>query len=135
MKGTYILTFWICQDVFLIVGSLGEIFFPSGLYFYVGSAMAKSGASTLINRVKRHVLKGDNKKIHWHIDYLLNCEHVNMTKLYLIPSIERYECIIAQEMVKKADKYIPNFGASDCSCNSHLFYFNRLKNFELSDIV
>lgn len=135
MKGTYILTIKVLHDTILIIGSLGEIFFPSGLYFYIGSAMAKTGASTLLNRVKRHVLKATNKKVHWHIDYLLNSEYAKVVRIFLIPSKERYECIIAQEMVKKADKYIPNFGASDCSCRSHLFHFNRLKNFELSDIV
>ena len=57
MKGTYILTIKLLHDSNLIIGSLGEIFFPSGLYFYIGSAMAKTGASTLLNRVKRHVLK------------------------------------------------------------------------------
>jgi Uri superfamily endonuclease len=135
MKGTYILTIEVLHDSNLIIGSLGEIFFPSGLYFYIGSAMAKTGASTLLNRVKRHVLKTIDKKVHWHIDYLLNSEYAKVIRLFLIPSKERYECIIAQEMVKKADKYIPNFGASDCSCKSHLFHINRFKKFELSDIV
>jgi sugar fermentation stimulation protein A len=135
MKGTYILTIKVIHDLNVIIGSLGLIFFPKGLYVYVGSAMADNGALTLLNRVKRHVLKGNTKKIHWHIDYLLNHEYVNIIRLYLIPSKERYECVIAQEILKKTDKYITNFGASDCSCKSHLFHFNHPNNFKLSDII
>ena len=135
MKGTYILVVKISQNSKIIIGALGSISFPKGIYLYVGSAMATTGAITLLNRIKRHVLKESHKKIHWHIDYLLNSKKAQIIRVYMIPSREKYECIVAQEIIKKSDKYISKFGSSDCSCKSHLFYINRLNSFELSEII
>jgi sugar fermentation stimulation protein A len=135
MKGTYILVIKLSQNSEIIIGALGSVFFPMGLYFYVGSAMATTGASTLINRIRRHVLKESHKKLHWHIDYLLKSNISQIIKIFLIPSGERYECLIAQGILKKSDDYIKNFGSSDCSCKSHLFYYSDLNNFEISDII
>ena len=135
MKGTYILLIKLSQNSKIIVGALGPISFPKGIYFYVGSAMAITGALTLLNRVKRHLLNDSRKKVHWHIDYLLKSNNTQISRVYMIPSEEKYECIIAKEIIKKSDDYISNFGSSDCSCNSHLFYFNRLNHFEISDII
>ncbi|MFW9866669.1 MAG: DUF123 domain-containing protein, partial [Candidatus Thorarchaeota archaeon] len=50
---------------------------------------------------------------------------------FLIPSINRLECIIAKEVINLADDFIDNFGSSDCSCQSHLFYFQNRENFKL----
>jgi Uri superfamily endonuclease len=135
MKGTYILVIKLSQNSNIIIGALGPIFFPMGLYFYVGSAMATTGALTLLNRIKRHVLKVSHKKLHWHIDHLLKSNYSQIIRIFMIPSEEKYECIIAQEILKKSDDYINNFGSSDCSCRSHLFYFSSLNNFEISDII
>jgi Uri superfamily endonuclease len=135
MKGTYILVIKLSQNSNIIIGALGSIFFPMGLYFYVGSAIATTGALTLLNRIKRHVLKESHKKLHWHIDYLLKSNYSQIIRIFLIPSEEKYECIIAQEIFKKSDDYINNFGSSDCSCKSHLFYFSSLNNFEISNII
>jgi sugar fermentation stimulation protein A len=135
MKGTYILAIKLSQNCKLVIGALGSIFFPKGLYFYVGSAMAKTGALTLLNRIKRHFLTNSHKKTHWHIDYLLNFANAQIIRVFLIPSKERYECIIAQEILEQSDDYIDNFGSSDCFCKSHLFYFSRLNTFEISDII
>jgi Uri superfamily endonuclease len=135
MKGTYILVIKLSQNSEVIIGALGPISFPKGTFFYVGSAMATTGALTLFNRVKRHVRKELNKKVHWHIDYLLKSDKTQIIRVYMIPSVDKYECIIAQEILKKSDDYINNFGSSDCSCKSHLFYINRLSSFELSDII
>lgn len=54
MKGSYILVVFVQKNVDLIIGALGKITFRKGFYLYVGSAMGHSGATTLINRVKRH---------------------------------------------------------------------------------
>ena len=135
MKGTYILVIKLSQNSKIIVGALGSISFPKGIYFYIGSAMAITGALTLLNRIKRHVLKDLQKKVHWHIDYFLKSYNTQIIKVYMIPSEEKYECIIAQQILKNSDDYINNFGSSDCSCKSHLFYINRLSSFELSDII
>lgn len=126
MKGTYILVIFVPEEVIIRIGSLGRIIFKEGYYLYVGSAMGKSGSSTLINRVKRHVKKKELKKVHWHVDYFLNNEMVNMIKIYLIPSQKKLECLIAQELLEISDGCIMNFGSSDCYCKSHLIYFKNI---------
>jgi Uri superfamily endonuclease len=135
MKGTYILAIYLDKQVNIIIGSLGRTCFPKGLYLYVGSAMANSGSASLINRIKRHLLPNNQKKKHWHIDYFLGCINTYIIKLFILPSEERYECILAEEILKKADASILNFGSSDCSCRSHLFHFKNLFDFELLDIL
>jgi len=130
MKGTYILIVFIENNIQLMVGALGKILFNKGFYFYVGSAMGNYGSSTLLNRVKRHVLIKKNKSIHWHIDYLLADFRSLITKVYLIPSIEPLECKIAQELSEICDNSIQKFGSSDCKCTSHLFYFKNLNYFD-----
>ncbi len=129
MKGTYILVIQISEKEAIYIGSLGKILFNQGFYFYIGSAMGDYGSSTLINRVKRHIKPSKDKKTHWHIDYLLNQKKSIITKLYLIPSSERLECMIAKDLLMFADNSIKDFGSSDCSCQSHLFYIKEFKNF------
>ncbi|MFX1322152.1 MAG: DUF123 domain-containing protein [Promethearchaeota archaeon] len=118
MKGTYILVIILYKKSRIRIGSLGYILFNKGFYFYVGSAM---GRNLLLNRVKRHILS-NNKKMHWHIDYLLANSNSIINRLYLIPSTKRWECTIANELLDITDGYIKNFGSSDCNCISHLFY-------------
>ena len=129
MKGSYILVVYIERDIQIHVGALGFIIFKKGFYFYIGSAMGEYGSSTLLNRVKRYFLSKNEKKIHWHIDYLLADLHTIIIKTYLIPSKYPLECIIAREFSEICDKSIRNFGSSDCKCISHLFYFKNLDYF------
>jgi len=92
--------------------------------------MGRSGSSTLINRVKRHVSLSSSKKIHWHIDYLLDDKNSVIIFIYLIPSNQRLECEIAKEISNISDDFIKKFGSSDCQCISHLFYFKDFQNFK-----
>ncbi|MFX0070984.1 MAG: DUF123 domain-containing protein [Candidatus Hermodarchaeota archaeon] len=124
MKGTYILVNFIDEETEISIGSLGKIQFKEGFYLYVGSAMGKKGSSTLINRVKRHLLPSEDKKTHWHIDYFLADNHSHVIKICLIPSHQKLECIIAQELLEVSDNHIKDFGSSDCKCKSHLLFFN-----------
>ena len=128
MKGSYILVIFSGKGREIRIGALGNIFFSKGFYLYVGSGMGNIGTSTLLNRVKRHILSHTEKSIHWHIDYLLADTHSIITRIYFIPSIEPLECTIAEELSNFSDNLIENFGSSDCSCRSHLLYF---KNFTL----
>ncbi|MBY8984647.1 MAG: GIY-YIG nuclease family protein [Candidatus Lokiarchaeota archaeon] len=132
MKGSYILVIYLPEKVEIQVGFLGELLFNQGFYLYIGSAMGKLGSSTLLNRVKRHVQPTEDKKVHWHIDYLLNHKRIVFTQIYLIPSLERLECIIAKDLIRLTDDYIKNFGSSDCNCQSHLFYIKDFKGFGIS---
>ena len=129
MKGSYILVIHIPEIIEITIGALGNVLFDEGFYLYIGSAMGGYGSATLENRVKRHISPSNNKKTHWHIDYLLNYEKSIITQLYLIPTLYRLECIIAKEIMDFSDDIIEDFGSSDCKCNSHLFYFQQFKEF------
>jgi Uri superfamily endonuclease len=130
MKGSYILVIYLEENIEILIGAIGKIKFIKGFYLYVGSAMGVYGSTTLLNRVKRHLLSNDKKSIHWHIDYLLDNSHSTIVKLILIPSHEPLECKIAQEIFEHSWECVENFGSSDCKCKSHLFYFKDLKYFK-----
>ena len=125
MKGTYILVIRLFEDSKIKIGSIGKLDFFKGYYLYLGSAMGNKGSTTLENRVKRHVLASNRKRIFWHIDYLLNNKNSVITRIYLIPSISRLECIVSKEISRSSDNFIRKFGSSDCDCPSHLFFFQK----------
>jgi len=129
MQGSYILILHSLKEKSAIIGNLGTISLKKGYYAYVGSAMGKSGPSTLENRVKRHFLPSKNKKIHWHIDYLLDIDTIVVEVVYLIPSMIKLECLIARDLLEKSEFHVKNFGSSDCKCKSHLFFFKNVKDF------
>ena len=87
--------------------------------------MGHSGSSTLLNRVKRHILPSSSKNIHWHIDYLLDNNSAIISKIWMIPAKQKLECIIAQELLNISDGHIPQFGSSDCKCLSHLIFLRN----------
>ncbi len=129
MKGSYILVLFLKFNTTIRIGRLGNINFKRGFYFYIGSAMGTSGSTTLLNRVKRHLSSPNQKRNHWHIDYLLENESVSIIKVYLIPCKFKLECKIAQEFVEISDEYVENFGSSDCDCKSHLIYFKDISKY------
>lgn len=124
MKGSYIIIIFLPNHSIDKIGSLGDLSFPPGFYFYVGSAMG-NGSTSLENRIKRHISSSENKKTHWHVDYLLNDQNSFLERIYIIPSKQRLECVIAREILEVSDNYIKNFGSSDCPCRSHLLYFEN----------
>ena len=118
MKGSYVLLIQLPEQQTIAIGSSKAIYFSSGYYAYVGSAM-----SGFKSRLNRH-LKSD-KKPHWHIDYLL--EKASISEIILCESEEKTECAIAQALSHQFDS-IPGFGSSDCKCRSHLFFdTNKMK--------
>jgi sugar fermentation stimulation protein A len=111
-KGTYILLIEIPRGVCMKVGALGTLEFPRGFYAYCGSAMGGLGA-----RINRHLRK--QKKIWWHIDYLLQKGRVRGVMSAV--TNERLECQLADGLGHAFNNY-PGFGSSDCHCQSHLFF-------------
>jgi len=99
------------------VGSLGKTVFEKGDYAYVGSAM-----NNLEKRIERHESK--EKKIFWHIDYLLSSPNAELKKVFVKPSKEKEECKIANRLAN-AGTPVLGFGCSDCKCKSHLFKVNE----------
>lgn len=109
---TYQLFIHLEKDILIQIGKLGKFNFPAGDYVYTGSAKKNIEA-----RIKRHLSK--NKKLRWHIDYLLNnpATKITETKMYT-----EKECTLNQKT--KGTIIAPHFGASDCKqgCVSHLKY-------------
>jgi Uri superfamily endonuclease len=119
LKGIYVLIIQINKTIRTNVGALGELTFPAGLYAYVGSAQ-----NNLELRVKRHLRK--EKRLFWHIDYLLNNEVAKVIGVYYRQGGKEEECQVASLLAQNG-KSITGFGCSDCRCRSHLF---RAESFE-----
>jgi Uri superfamily endonuclease len=101
------------KDTGVTVGALGKLTFEKGLYAYVGSAQAN-----LEQRIKRHLRK--EKRLFWHIDYLLNDSAARIVKVLYKQADKTEECDLAKTIGKRGEP-VNGFGCSDCRCKSHLF--------------
>ena len=81
--------------------------YRKGYYVYIGSAM-----NSLVPRLNRHL--SDEKKMHWHIDYLLKSPDCHIRDILFNISEERIECDLAESISKDGEE-IPGFGCSDCA--------------------
>jgi len=111
MNGAYLLVMELPEHATVRIRKLGRIRFEKGWYVYVGSAM-----NGLDQRIQRHLRR--EKKIHWHIDYLL--PFTKNISVYFKENNQKEECDIAHNFEKDFSS-IPGFGCSDCNCPSHLF--------------
>jgi len=126
-SGSYQIFLKIRKKVQIEIGALGFINFKRGYYIYTGSAMRN-----LIQRTERH--KKKNKKLHWHIDYLLENEFVEILEIMTFPSESREECERNHQLLNMQNVEIiaKGFGSSDCSkCPTHLVYFARYENIKM----
>lgn len=121
--GTYLLRLWVSQPLLVRFGRFlaGEpIAVPPGDYFYVGSALAQKGATSLARRLLRHASRSDRqnpqpirqamldlfpkislgptplhppqgKKLRWHADFLLEKLATDLTAVFLIRAPYRFE--------------------------------------------
>ena len=125
---TYVLCIELEKNKRILVGRLGIINFKKGHYFYIGSAKRN-----LNQRIRRHLRS--NKKLFWHIDYLLNSK-AKIKQVWV--SDRKGECETAKRIYRQACPpksakggrrrgydFIKGFGCSDCSCPSHLFFIPR----------
>jgi Uri superfamily endonuclease len=94
--------------------------FKPGFYIYVGSAL-----NSLESRVKRHL--SSEKKLHWHVDYLLVDSNSDIKEVIYSVGEEKIECSLASLILDKSLS-VARFGCSDCRCGSHLFYFEEYEN-------
>jgi Uri superfamily endonuclease len=121
--GSYQLHIYINKDIEIKIGQLGTFQFKMGYYIYTGSAMRN-----LCQRIMRHLSK--NKKMRWHIDYLLANNEVSISKVLIYPSNKREECLKNSELLENVNYSVPviGFGSSDCKkCPAHLVYYNHSK--------
>jgi len=114
---TYCLIINLINNSKISIGKIGDLDFNKGYYVYIGSAL-----NSLEGRIKRHLR--DEKKLFWHIDYLLNSKNSKIDEVILEKSTEKWECQIAEEIAEHGQAII-KFGCSDCKCPSHLFYFEK----------
>lgn len=114
-SGCYQLKIKIKQNITLKIGALGLCEFSKGDYVYTGSAM-----KNLSKRIARHQRK--EKKLRWHIDYLLSHPEVELVEVVSYPSEIKEECFYNQLLLnEKAEVHVKGFGSSDCKkCPSHL---------------
>ena len=112
---SYQLLIKVTKDIDLKVGKLGRFIFPVGSYVYTGSAK-----TNIDKRIERHLSK--EKKLHWHIDYLLNNDAV---KIIDIKKSEMIECSLNKKT--NGTIIIKGFGSTDCNldCKSHLKYLGN----------
>jgi Uri superfamily endonuclease len=90
--------------------------FEAGWYAYTGSALGSGGFA----RVDRHreLAAGDRGTRHWHVDYLLGHGDASLDRVVRSAGVDA-ECQISAAIDGEA---IPDFGCSDCACQSHLHY-------------
>lgn len=114
VEGIYVLIIRLCRTADVAVGKLGTIRFSKGLYAYVGSAQV-----ALEKRIERHLRK--DKRLFWHIDYLLQNPSVEIAKIFVVLASKQEECKVATEIALRG-KAVRDFGCSDCRCKSHLYF-------------
>ncbi len=120
-NGCYQLILHLCNYKYVQVGKLGSFEFEQGYYIYTGSHQ-----KTLNKRIERHLRQ--NKKRHWHIDYLTTCQEFNKVAVFIYRDwID--ECQIQREFLdfSKAETSHSGFGNGDCTnrCQSHLLYMQQ----------
>ncbi len=114
-SSTYVLEITKSCNSTISIGALGTIDFKKGVYLYVGSAKLN-----MFKRIQRHLRR--DKRIHWHIDYLLKETDCEVSSIYLTTG---GECETARKLHRiNATRPVPGFGCSDCKCISHLFYMH-----------
>jgi Uri superfamily endonuclease len=116
--GTYALVLASAAEREIEVGRIGRLQVVPGYYVYVGSALGPGG---LAARVARH--QAAEKTARWHIDYLRAA--AELAAVWYTRDEYRQECRWAEVLSGLRDAAVPmrGFGASDCGCCSHLFFF------------
>ena len=111
---SYQLHIYISDNIKIQIGKLGKFTFPMGNYIYTGSAK-----KNIDERIKRHQSNSPDKKLHWHIDYLLNDKNAKIIEVH---KFEEEECTLNQKA--SGEIIVTGFGSSDCKnkCKSHLKY-------------
>jgi Uri superfamily endonuclease len=127
-KGIYCLLIRLFKGRRVGVGRIGVFDFPAGFYVYIGSAQ-----NNLENRIKRHLRS--EKRFHWHIDYLL--QYGQLIHVYKFAGKKDKECVLSHKIgnLRNASITAKGFGSSDCSCVSHLYFFQDAPCREISELA
>jgi Uri superfamily endonuclease len=117
-SGSYQLILYLPKGMALQVGKRGMFHFPAGRYVYTGSAL-----NGVEQRLARH--QRQNKRLHWHIDYLLRYARITSVKVF--PTPRKVECALNRKALRQpgAQVVAKGFGSSDCRCASHLVFLGQ----------
>jgi Uri superfamily endonuclease len=116
--GTYALILSCTSNARIQIGRLGTMQLQRGYYVYLGSALGLGG---LRARIAHH--QKLSPRPHWHIDYLRAHTRLHSVWVNYDGRRHEHEWARAMHMVKGATIPFRGFGASDCSCPSHLYFF------------
>lgn len=127
-SGCYQLLIYLGKPCRIRVGRLGIFDFPAGWYVYTGSALGG-----LSFRIKRHLQR--KKRLHWHIDYLL--QHGRITGIKKCLTTKRKECSLNVRLFNffKAKMLVKKFGSTDCRCKTHLAYFEKKPDIKFDTMI
>ena len=119
LPGTYALILASSSERWIKIGKLGKFLVQPGYYVYAGSAFGPGGLKA---RIAHHARI--SQRPHWHIDYLRS--NLLLDEVWYSYDSARNEHQWADTFggLKGATLPIAGFGASDCSCNSHLLLFS-----------
>ncbi|MGD2027386.1 MAG: GIY-YIG nuclease family protein [Anaerolineales bacterium] len=151
--GVYVITIALSSDQSISFGRFKhgrQFHLPAGSYLYVGSALGQTGASSLGWRLARHATRTGElpphrvrtaliealnaaglevraprqKKLHWHIDHLLDLPEAEIQGVIAIRTRGLLEAFIAQELARDAATSViaAGLGASDHRNSTHLLY-------------
>jgi Uri superfamily endonuclease len=116
--GAYALVLSCSADYGMQIGRLGTMQLQRGHYVYTGSALGPGG---LRARVAHH--QKPPVRPHWHVDYLR--AHTKIHCIWFSYDGRRREHQWARVIQRMRGARVPllAFGASDCDCRSHLYFF------------
>lgn len=116
-RGTYVLLLAASAPVCLPIGKLGTLQGQPGYYLYIGSAFGPGGVHARVAHHRRRTLRP-----HWHIDSLRAV--TTLEEVWYTHDTVRREHQWAALMagMPGVTMPLPGFGASDCTCVTHLFW-------------
>ena len=116
--GTYALVMTSDSERQVVIGKLGRLKVSPGYYVYIGSAFGPGGLNA---RIAHHMRI--SQRPHWHIDFLRSV--LLLTEVWYTKDADPYEHRWVEVFCGLEGATIPmtGFGASDCSCTTHLFAF------------
>lgn len=152
-QGSYILSIRLDKPVSVSFGKFRNsepIDLEPGRYFYIGSALGSAkGRFPLASRLLRHTSRSSgadhaihmqlstlfagwgycppkrqsSKKLHWHIDYLLDRPETELDHLFLFPGPSRLEPQLADLLALMAETsaVADRLGAQDAASGTHFF--------------
>ena len=118
--GTYALILSCASNARIQVGRLGTMQLQPGYYVYLGSALGPGG---LRARIAHH--QKLSPRPHWHVDSLRARAQIHRIWFSYDARRCEHQWARAVQMMSGAKVPVLGFGASDCDCRSHLYFFDR----------